>query len=305
MPLRRNSFRVTLLLIIGFCWLLSAEAQSRQPVITSHYATVDGVKLHYLQAGHGPAVLLIHGFAETSLMWKPAMRELVDRFTLIAPDLPGFGGSAIPAEPQQFRTTAVAFHDLLQSLGIKSARVVGHDIGLMAAYAYAAQFPAETEKLVLMDALLPGIGNWQAIYDNPGIWHFRFNGPIPEELVRGREVIYFKQFWDNFAADKNHSIPAADRAAYLQAYSRPGRMRAAWNYFVAFPQTAIDFAAFAKKPLPMPILVIGGAKANGAELAAEVKQVGPNVKVVILPDTGHWVMEENYKGSMAALTEFL
>jgi pimeloyl-ACP methyl ester carboxylesterase len=302
---RQTSLRTALIIAFSCCFFQSAQAQTARPVITSHYATVDGVRLHYLQTGHGPAVLLIHGFAETSLMWNQAMQELAGRFTLIAPDLPGFGDSAIPTEPQQFRTTAAAFHDLLHSLGIKSERVVGHDIGLMAAYAYAAQFPAETEKLVLMDALLPGIGNWQSIYDNPGIWHFRFNGPIPEALVRGRESIYFRQFWDDFAADKDHSIPAADRAAYLRAYSRPGRMRAAWNYFKAFPQTALDFASFVKTPLPMPILVVGGGKANGTELAAEVKLTGPNVKVVILPNTGHWVMEENYKGSMAALTEFL
>jgi pimeloyl-ACP methyl ester carboxylesterase len=276
-----------------------------EDIITSHTVTAGGFDLHYLRAGQGPAVLLIHGFAETSLMWRPAMKALADRFTLIAPDLPGIGDSAIPAEPPQFRTAAAAFNELLHSLGIASARVVGHDIGLMAAYAYAAQFPAETEKLALMDALLPGIGNWQSIYDNPGIWHFRFNGPIPEALVSGREATYFSHFWEGFAAHKDHTIPAAEQAAYLKAYSRPGRMRAAWDYFVAFPQTALDFAAFVKTPLPMPILVVGGEKANATELAAEVRLIGPKVTEVILHDTGHWVMEENYEGSMAALTEFL
>jgi pimeloyl-ACP methyl ester carboxylesterase len=299
MLFRRYALRAMLLLAS------SCSALAAQPVITSHYTTVDGIRLHYLQAGHGPAVLLLHGFAENSRMWRPAMQQLSGRFTLIAPDLPGIGDSAIPVQDPQFKFVAVTLHSLVKSLGITKARVVGHDIGLMAAYAYAAQFPAETEKLVLMDAFLPGIGNWRSIYDSSDLWHFRFNGPTPEALIKGRESIYFAYFWNDLAADKNHSIPVADRAAYLRAYSHAGRMHAAWEYFIAFPQTAKDFAEFVRTPLPMPILVISGEKSGGTELPDEVKLIGPNVKVVILPDTGHWVMEENFKGSMAALTDFL
>jgi len=302
---RQTSLRTALIIAFGCCFLQSTQAQTASPVITSHYATVDGVRLHYLQAGHGPAILLLHGFAETSRMWRPAMQELAGRFTLIAPDLPCIGDSAIPAQGPQFKSVAVTLHALVKSLGIDKARVVGHDIGLMAAYAYAAQFPAETEKLVLMDAFLPGIGNWRSIYDSSDLWHFRFNGSTPEALVKGRESIYFAYFWNDLAADKNHSIPSSDRAAYLHSYSQPGRMHAAWEYFVAFPQTAKDFAEFVRTPLPMPILVISGEKSGGSELPAEVRLIGPNVKEVILPGTGHWVMEENYKGSMAALTAFL
>ncbi|MES2391256.1 MAG: alpha/beta hydrolase, partial [Acidobacteriota bacterium] len=266
---------------------------------------IDGVKLHYLQCGHGPALTLFHGFAETSRMWRPSMPEFCQKFTVIAPDLPGIGDSAIPSTPPQFKTVAATMHSLVESLGFHSSEVVGHDIGLMVAYAYAAQFPSATSKLVLMDAFLPGVGDWHSVYDNPAIWHFRFNGPIPEQLVAGREPIYFKQFWDGFAADPHHSIPPADRAAYLADYSRPGRMRSSWAYFIAFPQTAVDFAQFVRTPLPMPILVIGGEKANGAALAAQVKLTGPNVKIVILKNTGHWVMEENREGTMSALRNFL
>jgi pimeloyl-ACP methyl ester carboxylesterase len=273
--------------------------------IASHFANIDGVKLHYLQSGHGPALLLFHGFAETSLMWRPAMAEFAQKFTVIAPDLPGIGDSAIPSTDPQFKTVAATMHSLVESLGFHQAEVVGHDIGLMVAYAYAAQFPSATTKLVLMDAFLPGVGDWHSVYDNPHVWHFRFNGPVPEALVAGRESIYFKQFWDDFAADPHHSIPAANRAAYLRDYSRPGRMRASWAYFIAFPQTAVDFAQFAQTPLPMPILVIGGEKANGAALAAQVRLVGPDVQVVVLKNTGHWVMEENPEGTMAALRSFL
>ena len=139
--------------------------------------------MSYLTAGNGPAVLLLHGYTQTSRMWTPIIPKLAERFTVIAPDLPGIGDSEIPADGLDMKTAAIRIHALAKSLGIEKARVVGHDIGLMVAYAYAAQFPAETEKLVLMDAFLPGVAGWEAVYNNPAIWHFRFNGPTPEALV--------------------------------------------------------------------------------------------------------------------------
>ena len=160
------------------------------------------VRFHYLTAGHGAPVILLHGYAETSLMWRPIIPVLAERFTVIAPDLPGIGDSSIPRNGLDMKTAAIRVHALARSLGIERARVVGHDIGLMVAYAYAAQFPAEVEKLVLMDAFLPGVGDWEAVYNNPGFWHFRFNGPTPEALVKGRERTYFEHFWNDFAADK-------------------------------------------------------------------------------------------------------
>src|SRR5207249_798827 len=189
--------------------------------------------------------------------------------------------------------------------GRDKASVVGHDIGLMVAYAYAAQFPADVEKLVVMDAFLPGVGGWESVYNNPGIWHFRFNGPTPEALVRGRERAYFEHFWNDFAAHKTRSIPNADRAAYTAAYARPGRMRAGWAYFVSFPKTAKDFAQLSERKLPMPVLAIGGAKANGELLAQQMKLVASDVTVVVLSDTGHWVLEERPKETTEALMKFL
>jgi len=171
-------------------------------------------------------------------MWNPILPMLSAKFTVIAPDLPGIGDSSIPSGEIDMKTAAIQIHDLVRSLGVMKARVVGHDIGLMVAYAYAAQFPAEVDKLVVMDAFLPGVQGWEPIYDNPNYWHFRFNGPTPEALVKGRENVYFAYFWNDLAADKDHSIPESDRKAYLAAYSRPGRMRASWQYFVSWPQTA-------------------------------------------------------------------
>jgi pimeloyl-ACP methyl ester carboxylesterase/uncharacterized RmlC-like cupin family protein len=268
-------------------------------------ANVDGVKLQYLTAGHGPAIVLLHGYAETSRMWRPLIPRLASTFTVIAPDLPGIGDSDIPNDGLDMTHAASRVHALVKGLGIRNAAVAGHDIGLMVAYAYAAQFPSEVDKLVLMDAFLPGVNGWEAIYNNPTIWHFRFNGPTPESLVKGRERIYFEHFWNDFAADMGRSIPEVDREAYTAAYSRPGRMRAGWAYFVSFQQAAGDFAQFSKTKLTMPVLSIGGDKANADALAQQVRLVAANARSVTLANTGHWVMEESPEATTDALTRFL
>ena len=281
-----------------------ARAQDAN-AISSRTAEVGGVTLHYLTAGHGPALILLHGYTQTSRMWRPIIPQLAEKFTVIAPDLPGIGDSSIPKDGMDMKTAAIRIHALAKSLHVDKARVVGHDIGLMVAYAYAAQFPADTEKLVVMDAFLPGVPGWEDVYNNPGIWHFRFNGPTPEMLVRGRERIYFDYFWNDFAADKTHSIPETDRAAYVAAYARPGRMRAGWAYFVSFQQAAKDFAQLSQTKLTMPVLAIGGDKANGTVLGNQMKLVATNATMIVLKDTGHWVLEERPKETTEALMKFL
>lgn len=273
--------------------------------IVSRTAEINGVKLHYITAGHGAPLILLHGYAETSLMWKPIIPVLAERFTVIAPDLPGIGDSDIPAHGLDMKSAAIRIHDLAKSLGVQKAEVVGHDIGLMVAYAYAAQFASEVTKLVLMDAFLPGVEGWEAVYNNPNIWHFRFNGPTPEALVQGRERTYFEYFWNDFAADKTHSIPEADRKAYTAAYARPGRMHAGWAYFVSFQQAAKDFAQLSQTKLHMPVLTIGGEKSLGEALGQQTKLVATDVTVVVLKDTGHWVVEERPKETTEALQKFL
>jgi pimeloyl-ACP methyl ester carboxylesterase len=282
-----------------------ARAEAADKSIVSRTAEVDGIQLHYLTAGRGPAVILLHGYAETSRMWRPIMPLLAEKFTVIAPDLPGIGESSIPADKIDMKTSATRIHALARSLGVERARVVGHDIGLMVAYAYATQFPAETEKLVVMDAFLPGVPGWEAIYNSPNVWHFRFNGPTPEALVKGRERTYFEYFWNDLAADKTRSIPEADRKAYTEAYSKPGRMRAAWAYFASWPQLAKDFAQLSQTKLTMPVLSIGGEKSLGNELAAQMKLVATDVTLVVLKDTGHWILEERPKETTDALIKFL
>ncbi len=294
-----------LAVMILFASAISAKASAQSQAIVSRTSQVNGVKLHYLTAGHGPAVILLHGYTQTSRMWKPIIPLLAAKFTVIAPDLPGIGDSEIPTDGLDMKTAAIRIHSLVKSLGVGKARVVGHDIGLMVAYAYAAQFPSETEKLVVLDAFLPGVAGWEDVYNNPGIWHFRFNGPTPEVLVRGRERTYFDYFWNDFAADKTHSIPEADRAAYTAAYARPGRMRAGWAYFVSFQQAAKDFAQLSQTKLTMPVLAIGGEKANGEVLGQQMKLVAADATMVVLKNCGHWVMEEQPKETTDALMKFL
>jgi len=283
----------------------SASGADFGPGFKTRSVPVDGGTLAVAVGGSGPAVVLIHGYAESSRMWKPLAKELAPRFTVIAPDLPGFGESSIPKTGLDMKTAAERVHAAVNALGYNKVRVVGHDIGLMVAYAYAAMYPQEVEKLALMDAFLPGMGEWRAVYDYPGIWHFRFYGPSPEALVKGRERIYFEHFWNDFAADKTRSIPEADRRAYTTEYSRPGRMAAGFAYFAGFPKTATDFAELSKTRLAMPVLSIGGAKANGVALGAQAKLVASDAKVIVLDNTGHWIMEENPKETIAALVDFL
>jgi pimeloyl-ACP methyl ester carboxylesterase len=291
------------------CALLLPQSARAFPVdfgpgFTTHRVNVDGDTVSVTVGGHGPVVVLIHGYAEDSRMWKPLAVALASRFTVVAPDLPGIGNSSIPASGSDMATAAQRVRDAVRALGYRKVYVAGHDIGLMVAYAYAAKYPREVERLALMDAFLPGVAGWRAIYDNPNLWHFRFHGPTPLALVTGRERTYFNYYWNDFAADANHSLTESERDQYIAAYSRPGRMTAGWAYFDSFPKTAVDFAALAVTKLQIPVLSIGGAKANGSALGKQAHLVAGDVTVIVLANTGHWLMEENPRATMAALIQF-
>ncbi|HEY0329343.1 MAG TPA: alpha/beta hydrolase [Rhodopseudomonas sp.] len=280
---------------------LPAQAESSQ----SKFATVNGVKLHYLEAGHGDAIVLLHGYAETSRMWRPLIERLAAKHRVIAPDLRGFGSSAAPADGYTKAALARDVHALLQSLKIERVKIVGHDIGLMVAYGYAAQYPAEVERIVLMDAFLPGVGDWTKVWLLRDLWHFHFYGKTPLALVSGRERIYLEHFWNDFAADPTKSVPEADRKFYAEAYAQPGHMAAGFEVFRAFEQDAADFAGFAKTPLPMPMLVLSGAKASGQTLITQARLVANNVDGVVINGAGHWLMEEAPGQVIPKLIEFL
>ena len=268
-------------------------------------ATVNGVRLHYRIAGTGSPIVLLHGYAQTSYMWRALMPSLAESHTVIAPDLRGAGGSAKPESGYDKKTLAQDVRALTASLGFDRARVVGHDIGLMVAYAHSAQFPQATERVVLMDAFLPGIGNWKDVWLLRDLWHFHFHGEVPLALVQGRERIYFEHFWNDFAADPKHSVPEADRQVYAAAYAQPGGMRAGFEYFRSFERDAEDFAQLARTRLAMPMLVLTGERASGEFLIEQAKLVASDVRGVVIKGSGHWLMDEAPAAVMPAVADFV
>ena len=288
-----------------FSLLLLAALPVHAQGIAEKSTSVNGVRLNYKIAGQGPAIVLLHGYAQTSHMWLPLIPRLANSHTVIAPDLRGIGGSERAAGGYDKKTMAQDVHELVRQLGHKEAALVGHDIGLMVAYAYAAQYPAEVSKVVLMDAFLPGVGEWTTVWLLRDLWHFHFYGETPLALVKGRERIYFEHFWNDFAADRANSIPEADRRLYAAAYARDDGMRAGFEVFKAFEQDAKDFAGFAATRLQMPFLVLTGEKASGTFLIEQTRLAAANVAGVVVKGSGHWLMEEAPGQVMPAIVEFL
>ena len=307
-PPRRNFLAG--LAILGAILLLNssplmAAADSAPAGFAERFAEVNGVRLRYLIGGTGSPVVLLHGYTQTGHMWRPLLEPLARRHTVIVPDLRGAGGSAKPESGYGKKNLAVDIHELTASLGFDRVSIVGHDIGLMVAYAFAAQFPQDTERVVLMDAFLPGIGNWKEVWLMRDLWHFHFYGEVPLALVKGRERTYFEHFWNDFAADPKHSVPEADRRLYAEAYAQPGGMRAGFEYFRNFEQDAQDFARLSATRLPMPVLVLTGEKASGNFLIEQARLVAADVRGVVVPGSGHWLMEETPQTVIPAIVDFI
>jgi pimeloyl-ACP methyl ester carboxylesterase len=282
----------------------AAQAQDK-PGIQSRFADVNGIRIHYLAAGKGEPIMLLHGYAQNSHMWRPLIAELAKTNTVIAPDLRGFGQSAKPPQGYDKKTMAQDMHALAAALGLRRVRLAGHDIGLMVAYAYAAQFPAEIDRIVLMDAFLPGIGDWTKVWLLRDLWHFHFYGETPLKLVTGRERIYFEHFWNDFAADPKKSVSERDRRIYAKAYAQPGAMRAGFEVFKAFEQDAKDFQELSRTKLTMPMLVLSGEKAGGQFLIDQGRLVDDKVEGVIVKGSGHWLIDEAPDQVIPKLVDFL
>ena len=274
-------------------------------LIAEKQTRVNGVLINYKIAGDGPVVVLLHGFAQTSHMWLPLIPALAKSHTVIAPDLRGIGGSERTAGGYDKKNMAQDMRSLVRQIGFEKVALVGHDIGLMVAYAYAAQFPDEVLKVALMDAFLPGVGNWKDMFLLRDLWHFHFFGETPLALVTGRERTYLEHFWNDFAADRTKSIPEADRQLYAAAYARDDGMRAGFEIFRSFEQDAKDFAAFSAKKLDMPFLVIAGEKSGGTFLVDQVKLVANDVRGEVIQGSGHWVMEEAQPSVIPKIIGFL
>lgn len=264
----------------------------------------NGTTLHVRVAGTGPAVVLIHGFGDTGDMWAPLAAELAKDHRVVVPDLRGLGLSAKPEGGYDKRNQAADIRAVLDRLGIDRADIVGHDIGTMVAYAYAASYPDKTTRLVVMDAPVPGIPPWEQIVRLPALWHFDFGGKDALRLVKGRERIYLDRFWNDFAGDPA-KIDEATREHYAKLYSRPGAMKASFAQFQSIRKDAVDNVELMKTRLSMPVLAIGGEKSFGGTQAIVMRNAATNVTALVVPGAGHWLMEEAPAVTIRAVNDFL
>ena len=267
---------------------------------------VNGTTIHVRVGGNGPAVVLLHGYGETGDMWAPLAANLARDHTVIVPDLRGMGLSSKPAAGFTKMNQANDVSDVLDVLKIDRADVVAHDIGNMVAFALAEKYPNRVTKLVVIDAPIPGIGPWEEILKNPLLWHFRFGGPDMERLVQGRERIYLDRFWNEFSADPKH-FTEASREHYAALYALPGAMHSGFEQFHAFDQDAIDNRTWeaAHGKLTMPVLALGGEKSFATQMADVMRAGASNVTGGVIPDSGHWIMEENPAATIQRVSDFL
>jgi pimeloyl-ACP methyl ester carboxylesterase len=224
--------------------------------------------------------------------------------TVVVPDLRGIGRSSKPAGGYEKKTQAKDMRAVVTSLGYDKTFVVAHDIGNMVAYAYAATYPDKVERLVVMDAPIPGIDPWNEILLNPGVWHFNFHGSDAERLVAGRERIYFDRIWNDFTGDPGKPDDAT-RNFFAATYAQPGGMRAGFAQFAAFSQDAKDNKVFEQTKLTMPVMAVGGEKSFGSMQAVIMRHVATNVQEEVVAGSGHWLMEERPTYTVALIRKFL
>src|SRR5438270_2796153 len=264
----------------------------------------EGADIFVRWGGSGPVVVLIHGYAENSDSWAPLAADLMKDHTVVVPDLRGIGRSSKPADGYEKKTQAKDIRAVVTALGYDKTFVVAHDIGNMVAYAYAATYPDKVERLVVMDAPIPGIEPWKKILLNPGVWHFNFHGPDAERLVAGRERIYFDRIWNDFTGDPSKPDEAT-RNFFTASYAQPGGMRAGFAQFAAFSTDAADNKIFEQVKLTMPVLAVGGEKSFGALQAVIMRHVAINVQEAVVPRSGHWLMEESPVYTVNLVRNFL
>lgn len=295
---------------VSLAMALAVPAAAQVPPFPASFTTqeiaTNGTTIHVRVGGSGPAVVLLHGYGETGDMWAPMAADLVRDHTVVVPDLRGLGLSAKPAGGFDKKTQAGDVAGVLDALKIEKADLVTHDIGNMVGYAFAAQHPERVTRFVLIDAPLPGIGPWEEVLKNPLLWHFRFGGPDMERLVAGRERIYLDRFWNEFSADRTRFSEAA-REHYAKLYALPGAMHSGFSQFAAFDQDALDNQALLSNggKLKMPVLAIGGEKSFGPMMATIMRFAAENVEEGIVPESGHWIMEENPEATVRMVRAFL
>ena len=276
--------------------------------VRHHRVEVNGIQLYYITAGSGEPVVLLHGFPETSYAWRKIIPALSTRFTVIAPDLRGCGDSDRPNSGYDKRTIAEDIHQLILHLNLGPINLVSHDVGMMVGYAYAAAYPTEVRRLVLMEAALPGLG-LEDLYDAakyPRMWHLPlFEAPngLAEALITGRE----KMFISHFMRQQTYDPSGPDEDA-LEEYTRrlaaPGALRGGIEYFRSHTIDAPHNRENAKTRLPMPVLTIGGMASFGANLEPLIRPLVEHMRSVIIEECGHYLAEEQPDRIINELLQF-
>ncbi len=300
---------LTARILVTICLLFLAHEASAQPALPSTFKSQmvhspAGADIFVRSAGTGPVVVLIHGYAETSDSWSPLATELVKNYTVVVPDLRGIGSSSRPATGYDKKTQAADIRAVITTLGFDRAFIVSHDIGIMVAYAYASLYPDKVERLVVMDAPLPGIAPWEDLIKDHRLWHFSFWGPDEDRLVQGRERIYLDRIWNDFSASPSQPDEAT-RKFYAAQYAKPGAMHAGFAHFKAFSQDAEDNKVFQRTKLTMPVLAVGAEKSFGPTEGVVMRNVATNVREAVVPNAGHWLMEESPVYTVALIRDYL
>jgi pimeloyl-ACP methyl ester carboxylesterase len=264
---------------------------------THAFARANGVRLHYVIGGpsDGPMVVLLHGWPQTWYTWRRVMPALAAAgYRVVAVDYRGAGESEKPQGGYDKATMAADLHELVRAFGRTSVSLVGRDIGVMVAYAYAAQWPNEVARLAMLDVPVPATRVWNDAKSqaDPELWHFGLHQQrdIAEMLITGHEYAYISDFYK-----KRAFVPVADEdiAVYVRAYAAPGGLRAGFELYRAFPEDELRFREFMTRKLPMPVLALAGDKSNGPKETDMAKELASNVRGGVAPNTGHWLPDEN------------
>jgi pimeloyl-ACP methyl ester carboxylesterase len=263
----------------------------------SNTSNVNGTTLHYVRGGSGPAIILLHGFSQDWYEWHRIMPGLAKKLTVLAVDLRGIGGSTATPAGYDAANLAEDIHQLVQQLKLERVYIAGHDIGGMVTYAFVRRYPKATRGVMILDVGLPGIEPWEEDKANPKLWHFGFHQTpsLPEHLIAGRQLIYFREGCYNRFALNSKAITDADAAHYANSYATPEQLRAGMELYRAFPANE-EFDKAQQQQNDVPIVLAGGDKSVGQlnpRYAESLRQHGcTHVTTEIIADSGHYAVDE-------------